>query len=122
MSCGVIALTYLRSASLLLLTASVFALAVRQETVTVQASTDEETSEQITAEYPGWRIWRPKRWDARSTSWAATRRDESAGVDPTVIANTAELLRLALAEQRDLVERSGRRPLSVEGFPLGDAS
>jgi hypothetical protein len=88
----------------------------------VHASTDEQTIEQITAEHPGWRIWRTRRWDDKPTSWAATLRDDAAGVDPTVIANTAEQLRAALAEQRDLAERTGRRPLTVQGSPLGDAS
>lgn len=85
--------------------------------------TDDETIERITAEFPGWRVWRPKRWDDKPSSWAATRREESAGVDPTVITNTPEQLRAALAEQRDLVERTGRRPVVAgEVFPGGEAS
>jgi hypothetical protein len=76
----------------------------------------------IEAAYPGWRIWRPKRRDDQPSSWAATRRDESAGVHPTVMANTAELLRAELAEQRRLVERTGRRPVVVEVFPGGETS
>lgn len=85
--------------------------------------TDDETIERITAEFPGWRVWRPKRWDDRPSSWAATRRDESAGVDPTVLANTADELRTALAKQREAVELTGRRPVVAgEVFPGGEAS
>jgi hypothetical protein len=84
----------------------------------VHASTDEETLDQLRAQFPGWPPWRPRRRDGEPSSWAATRRDESAGVDPTVVANTAEELRAALAEQRALVERSGRRPIAQgEAFP-----
>ncbi|MGI8336298.1 hypothetical protein ACRYCC_40685 [Actinomadura scrupuli] len=86
----------------------------------MHASPDEETIEQITAEFRGWRVWRPRRRDGRPSSWAATRHDESAGVDPTVIADTAAQLRAALAEQRDLAERGGRpRPDLDEIFPAG---
>jgi hypothetical protein len=88
----------------------------------VHAPTDEETIEQITAEFPGWHIWRPKRWGDKPTSWAATRQDEAAGVDPTVIMNTAKELRAALTEQRTFVERTGRRPVVVEVFPVGEPS
>lgn len=88
----------------------------------MSATTDEETLEQISADFPGWRVWRPRRRDDKPTSWAATRRDESAGVHPTVIMNTAEQLRAALAEQRRLVERTGQRPVVVEVFPAGETS
>jgi hypothetical protein len=81
-----------------------------------------DTPEAIEGDYPGWHVWRPKRWDDKPTSWAATRRDEGVGVDATVIMNTAEELRAALAEQRDLVERTGHRPLTVDVFPLGESS
>jgi hypothetical protein len=81
----------------------------------VHAST-EETIEQITAEFPGWKIWRARRWDDKPTSWVATRLKESAGVDATVMVSTAELLREALADQRERVGLSGRMPPLTYGF------
>lgn len=87
----------------------------------MHASPDEKTLEQVTAEFPGWRVWRPRGRDDRPSSWAATRLDESAGTDPTVIADTAEQLRHLLADQRELVERTGRIPLDLEAFPGDDA-
>lgn len=89
---------------------------------------DERTIEQITAAFPGWRVWRPKRRDDKPpSSWVATRLQERAGTDPTVLANTAEELRTALAEQREAVELSGRRPVAAgdpDAFPaeLGKTS
>lgn len=83
-------------------------------------ATDEDALSAIAADFPGWHLWRPRRMDSRPSSWAATRREETAGVDPTVMANTAEDLRAALAEQRDMVERTGRQPLLLQVFPEGD--
>jgi hypothetical protein len=86
----------------------------------VHASTDEETLAQINVDFPGWHIWRPRRSDGIPSSWAATRLEKRAGVDPTAIADTAEKLRDALTEQRELVERTGQRPLTAEAFPASD--
>ncbi len=47
-------------------------------------------------EFQGHRIWRATRYDGKLGDWVATLHDPKAGVDPTVIRNTAEELREAL--------------------------
>lgn len=72
----------------------------------------------IEAAFPGWHCWRPKRDDGTPSSWVATLRHVAAGVDETVVTDSADQLRTALADQRDKVERTGVRPLEV--FPPAD--
>lgn len=47
-------------------------------------------------EFQGHRIWRATRYDGKLGDWVTTLHDPKAGVDPTVIRNTAEELREAL--------------------------
>jgi hypothetical protein len=82
----------------------------------MSATTDEETIVQISAEYPGWHVWRARRRDDKPASWIATRLEESAGIDATVMMSTAEQLREALADQRERVGRSGQMPPLTFGF------
>ena len=68
--------------------------------------------EEMRAEYAGrWHIWRSQR-DGEPASWCASLRHPAAGTDPTVIQDTAEQLRVALADQRERAER-GERPHEV---------
>jgi hypothetical protein len=84
----------------------------------VPATGDEQIIAQIEAAFPGWHVWRPKRGDGTPSSWVATLRDVLAGLDETVVTDSAGQLRVALADQRDRVERTGVRPLEV--FPPAD--
>lgn len=54
----------------------------------------------LRADFPGHRIFRSVRWDGLLGSWCATLHDPAVGVDPTVIENDADALRVALVEQR----------------------
>jgi hypothetical protein len=55
-------------------------------------------------EYRGlWHIFRSQR-NGEPASWCASLRTPAAGVDPTVIRDTARELRAALVEQRELAE------------------
>jgi hypothetical protein len=47
-------------------------------------------------EFQGHRIWRATRYDGRLGDWVATLHDPKAGVDPTVVRDTAQELRRAL--------------------------
>jgi hypothetical protein len=50
-------------------------------------------------DFPGHRIWRSTRHDGMLGDWVATLHDPRAGVDPTVVCNTAEELRRALTNE-----------------------
>jgi hypothetical protein len=76
----------------------------------VHAATDD--LEELRAEFRGlWHIWRSQ-LDGEPASWCASLRHPAAGVDRTVIQDTAEGLRAALADQRERAER-GERPHDV---------
>ncbi|NDU72374.1 hypothetical protein GWI34_07010 [Actinomadura sp. DSM 109109] len=55
----------------------------------------------LRADFTGHRIWRSTRHDGRLGGWVATLHDPAAGVDPTVFADTATDLRVALLRERD---------------------
>lgn len=50
-------------------------------------------------DFQGHRIWRATRYDGKLGDWVATLHDPKAGVDPTVVRNTAQELREALADE-----------------------
>ncbi|GAA1879958.1 hypothetical protein GCM10009736_54890 [Actinomadura bangladeshensis] len=50
-------------------------------------------------DFQGHRIWRATRYDGKLGDWVATLHDPKAGVDPTVVRNTAEELRRALLDE-----------------------
>jgi hypothetical protein len=60
-----------------------------------------DTPEAIQADFPAYRIW----LSSRGSMWGATRIDGTKGVDPTVIKDSPEDLRLALEDQAELAER-----------------
>jgi hypothetical protein len=70
-------------------------------------SPDEWPLAALEAEFPGWRVWRA------SSLWCATRRDVSAGVDLTVVCDSAQELREALLDQRKQVARGPRGKLVI---------
>ncbi|MFI0353145.1 hypothetical protein [Actinomadura sp. 9N407] len=61
-----------------------------------RVNTDHQALIELRTDFPGHRIFRANRWDGRYGSWVATLRDPACGVDPTVMADTAEDLRKAL--------------------------
>jgi hypothetical protein len=74
-----------------------------------------DTPEAIQAEHPGYRVWQGKRrsdGQPSDTCWVATLHDPAlnanaavdAGIDPTVISDSPERLRAALAKQRERIE------------------
>ncbi|MEV5574444.1 hypothetical protein AB0L06_30790 [Spirillospora sp. NPDC052269] len=73
-------------------------------------STDDQRLADLREEFSGHRIWRSPRRDGGLGSWIATLHDPTQGVDPTVIRDSADQLRSALLEERDLAERRGDRP------------
>lgn len=51
---------------------------------------------------PAWRVWRARRLDGRRTGdYVASRMEDAAGVDPTIIEPTAAGLDAALTEQAE---------------------
>lgn len=75
--------------------------------------TPAEQLKALRAEVAGmWRIWRGQ-LDGEPRSWCATRLEESAGVDPTVICPTVEALRAELVRQRDLAAAGPRAKLVI---------
>ena len=50
-------------------------------------------------DFQGHRIWRATRYDGKLGDWVATLHDPKAGVDPTVVRETAEELRRALLDE-----------------------
>lgn len=51
---------------------------------------------QLRQDFQGHRIWRATRYDGELGDWVATLHDPKAGVEPTVVRNSAEELRKAL--------------------------
>ncbi|MFG2003688.1 hypothetical protein ACGFNU_31475 [Spirillospora sp. NPDC048911] len=62
---------------------------------------DDQTLSRLRADFPGHRIWRSTRYDGLPGDWVATLRDTWAGVDPTVIRDSAADLRQALDAERE---------------------
>ena len=58
-------------------------------------------------DFQGHRIWRSTRYDGKLGDWVATLHDPKAGVDPTVVRNTAQELREALADELDRASIKG---------------
>lgn len=69
--------------------------------------TDDQELSRLRADFTSHRIWRSVRSDGRLGGWVATLHDPAAGVDPTVLADTATQLRQALVRERD---RAAARP------------
>ena len=69
------------------------------------AISDEDQLSRLRIEFPGHRIWRAVRKDGVSGDWVATLHDPSAGVDPTVIEDTADGLRDTLRLERARARR-----------------
>jgi hypothetical protein len=79
------------------------------------------TTEDIERNFPGYRVWQGKRrcdGQPSDTCWVATLHNPAlnanaavdAGIDPTVIADSPERLRDALAKQRERIEAwTGRK-------------
>ncbi|MFC5186032.1 hypothetical protein [Actinomadura harenae] len=74
-----------------------------------KSHTDDQRLADLREEFRGHRIWRSPRWDGGLGCWIATLHDPMQGVDPTVIRDTADQLRNALLEERELAERRGDR-------------
>ncbi|MFG2248183.1 hypothetical protein [Spirillospora sp. NPDC048823] len=51
---------------------------------------------QLRQDFQGHRIWRATRYDGKLGDWVATLHDPKAGIEPTVVRNSAEELRKAL--------------------------
>lgn len=64
----------------------------------------------------GWKIWRGRRagdiGDERTGDWIASRMEDGAGVDPTVIKSTPGELNEALQQQLAYVAE-GRKPTTI---------
>jgi hypothetical protein len=71
-------------------------------------TSDDDEPAAIEAEFEGWHVWRATNRFGDPGDYVATLRDPSAGVDPTVMADTAERLRASLAEQRVLHSQYSR--------------
>jgi hypothetical protein len=64
------------------------------------ADADERILEQLRDDFPGCHFWRALQRDGTLGSWMASRRDPSAGTDPTLMEATPALLRKQCEEQR----------------------
>ena len=60
---------------------------------------DDQALARLREDFQGHRIWRAIRYDGKLGDWVATLHDPKAGVDPTVVRNTAEELRRALLDE-----------------------
>ncbi|GAA0565266.1 hypothetical protein [Actinomadura livida] len=60
---------------------------------------------QLRQDFQGHRIWRATRYDGKLGDWVATLHDPRAGVEPTVIRNSAEELRKALTIELNRVTK-----------------
>jgi hypothetical protein len=80
-----------------------------------QAELDvEDSPEAIELCFPGWHVWRTRRGE-ELVNWAASIRDPSVGVSQTVICDTPEALRVALAYEAQLARRGPMPRLVVAG-------
>lgn len=75
---------------------------------TCPAHDDDGERVRLQADFPAYRIWRAIRRDGVPGDWMATLRDPSAGVDPTVMASSADELREALIAERARVAAERR--------------
>ncbi|MQY04752.1 hypothetical protein [Actinomadura macrotermitis] len=64
--------------------------------MTIPTHPDDQALARLRRDFRGHRIWRSVRSDGLLGDWCATLHDPSAGVDLTVIQDTAEALREAL--------------------------
>ncbi|MFF5265049.1 hypothetical protein ACFY4C_39710 [Actinomadura viridis] len=69
---------------------------------------DDQILARLRAEFAGHRIWRSVRRDGLLGDWVATLHDPAAGVDPTVVCDTARELREALIRERFRAVAKGR--------------
>ncbi|WP_030171222.1 hypothetical protein [Spirillospora albida] len=65
-----------------------------------EAHNDDRVLSQLRADFTGHRIWRSVRWDGSLGAWVATLHDPAAGVDATILKDTAAELREALLQER----------------------
>ncbi|GAA2090845.1 hypothetical protein [Actinomadura alba] len=70
--------------------------------------TDDELLARLRSDYPGHRIWRSVRHDGLLGDWVATLHDPAAGVDATVISDSAGELRTELDAERVRAARRER--------------
>jgi hypothetical protein len=86
--------------------------------------TDTETLKKLRSDWKDqWHIWRsvgsrkvPGGYEKVPGDWCATRLDESAGPDLTVMCNTAVDLEAALRDQADRVANGGKSLTISAGF------
>lgn len=66
---------------------------------------------QLRQDFQGHRIWRATRYDGKLGDWVATLHDPKAGVEATVVRNSAEELRKALTIEpnRATIRTTGQR-------------
>jgi hypothetical protein len=62
-------------------------------------NTADQALVRLREDFQGHRIWRATRHDGKLGDWVATLHDPKAGVEPTVVRNTAEELRKALTHE-----------------------
>jgi hypothetical protein len=62
-------------------------------------NTADQALARLREDFKGHRIWRATCYDGKLGDWVATLHDPKAGVDPTVVRNTAEELRRALLDE-----------------------
>ncbi|MGI5165720.1 hypothetical protein ACQEU3_15300 [Spirillospora sp. CA-253888] len=72
---------------------------------------DDRALERLRADFPGYRVWRGRRWDGAAGDWVATLHDPDAGVDPTVIRADAAALRAALVKEAERAALERQRAL-----------
>lgn len=70
---------------------------------------DDQALALLRRDFQGHRIWRATRHDGKLGDWVATLHDPKAGVEPTIVRNSAGELRMALAVERS---RATGRPTS----------
>jgi hypothetical protein len=74
---------------------------------------DEQDDEFATLreDFPGWYFWRARDgFGMPNRSWMASRTDEAAGVEPTLMARDEPALRVLLSAQKATVENGGIPP------------
>ncbi|MFC4908405.1 hypothetical protein [Actinomadura gamaensis] len=70
-------------------------------------SIDERKLSDLREEFGGHRIWRSPRRDGGLGCWVASLHDPNAGIDPTLVCDTAEALRAALLDERERAAARG---------------
>ncbi|WP_067454291.1 hypothetical protein [Actinomadura macra] len=69
--------------------------------MSTRAQLDEQELGRLRADFAGWRIWRAVRRDGGLGEWVASLHDPRAGVEPTLMFPSAQLLREALRGQAE---------------------